>query len=247
MSKDGLYAIFAQANQAFDNANVISGDTQKAERLYGEAILGYEKVIDEFGIKNPGLYYNLANAYFLKGDIGRAILNYRRGERLDPGNADIHKNLAFARSNRIDKIELKAREKVLKTLLFWHYDFSIKTRFLLACITFAVACLALTFLLWRGRNNFIVTTAAVCGVIFICLFGSVVLSRVKMASRTCGVVVAGEVIARQGDGENYMPSFKEPLHAGTEFELLESRDSWLHIKLADESQAWIETGAAELI
>ena len=65
--------------------------------------------------------------------------------------------------------------------------------------------------------------------------------------RICGVITAKEVIARQGDGQNYSPSFKDSLHAGTEFDVLESRLGWIHIKLFDDSDAWIPSSAAELI
>jgi SH3-like domain-containing protein len=56
-----------------------------------------------------------------------------------------------------------------------------------------------------------------------------------------------EVIAYQGDGQNYPPSFKAPLNAGTEFELIERRPGWFHIKLADGSEGWISQTSAELI
>ncbi len=54
------------------------------------------------------------------------------------------------------------------------------------------------------------------------------------------MVIASEVVARQGDGLNYPASFEEPLHAGTEFRLLEKRPGWFYIQLADESEAWIQ-------
>ena len=67
------------------------------------------------------------------------------------------------------------------------------------------------------------------------------------AEKVCGVITDKEVVARQGDGQNYPPSFKDPLHEGTEFDLLENRPGWLHIKLFDESNGWINKSTAELI
>ena len=64
---------------------------------------------------------------------------------------------------------------------------------------------------------------------------------------TLGVVLAPEVIGRQGDAESYQQSFEDPLHAGTEFDLLEERTGWLHIRLADDNEAWIPDKAAEII
>jgi TPR repeat len=43
------------------------------------------------------LYQNLGNAYFESGDLGHAIVNYLRAQRLDPTDSDIRDNLEFAR------------------------------------------------------------------------------------------------------------------------------------------------------
>jgi len=247
LSKDEMRSLFAQANEAFRQANAERTDSTKADRLYEEAILAYEKLIDQGRIKNAGLYYNLANTYFLKGDLGRAILNYRRAEKLDAADANIRKNLDFARSRRLDKVQVKTQKRVLHTLFFWHYDFSLKTKFALTCIFFAVCCIALTVIVWFGRSPAAITAAVITGLLTLCLLISVTVQTKTQADTICGVITADEVIARQGDGQNYAPSFKEPLHAGTEFDLLERRTGWLHIKLADDTDTWIPNHSADLI
>lgn len=110
LPKEQIYVLFSQANDAFRQANSIRSNSEKAEKLYEKAILSYEKIIDQGQIKNAGLYYNLANTYFLKKDLGGAILNYRRAERLDSSDANIQKNLSFARSRRTDKVNLKTEK-----------------------------------------------------------------------------------------------------------------------------------------
>ena len=47
------------------------------------------------------------------------------------------------------------------------------------------------------------------------------------------------MIARKGDGDTYEPSFKEPLHAGAEFKLMENRGEWYQVELADGQRCWI--------
>ncbi|HIJ67154.1 MAG TPA: hypothetical protein HPP87_06845 [Planctomycetes bacterium] len=247
LSKDQLNTLFAQANDAFRKANAERSGSVKADRLYEEAILAYEKIINQGRIKNAGLYYNLANTYFLKGDIGAAILNYRRAQKLDTDDANIQKNLEFARSRRIDRVPVKTQKRVLHTLFFWHYDFSLKTKFVLTCIFFAVCCIALTVMVWLGRSAGATTASVITGLLAICFLVSVAVQIKTQAAEICGVITADEVIARQGDGQNYTPSFKEPLHAGTEFNLLEARTGWLHIQLADDTDTWIPDHAADLI
>jgi len=245
LPKEQLSSLYNQANQDFRQANSAK-DPEQAKKLYEKAILGFEKIIEQGQVKNSELYYNLANAYFLNNQLGKAILNYRRAEKLHSSDENIQKNLAFARSKRIDKIPVKTEKRVLQTLFFWHYDLSIKTKFLLTCIFFGITCLCIAGTIWFARNGPLVTIAIVCCVLTVCFLASVS-AESGSSSRICGVVTAKEVVARQGDGQNYPPSFKEPLHEGTEFDLLEKRPGWLHIKLSDDSDGWIPDTSADLI
>lgn len=247
LSKEQLYTLFAQANQAFKEANSALTDSADAQRLYEKAILSYEKIIDQGQIQNAGLYYNLANTYLLKGDLGPAVLNYRRAKKLDAADADIQKNLAFAHSRRLDKVNPKTEKRIMQTLFFWHYDFSLKTKFILTCTFFAVCCITLTVMIWFGRWAPATAATVITVLLTLCFLTSVVVETNTQAARICGVITTDEVIARQGDGQNYVPSFKEPLHAGTEFDLLERRTGWFHIKLADGTDTWIPNHSADLI
>jgi len=238
--------LFTQANDYFQQANS-ADDQEKASQLYEKAILSFNKIIDEGKVKNARLYYNLANAYFLNGNIGKAVLNYRRAEKLDSSDENIKKNLEFARSRRIDKVTVNTEKKVLQTLFFWHYDFSIKTKFILTCVFFGALCLCGAITLKKGYIGPLTVTMVITGLLTILFFVSVFIGYRTQSKVNYGVITASEVIARQGDGQNYPQSFKDPLHEGTEFQLLESRLRWYHIKLTDDSTAWIPSDSAELI
>lgn len=241
-----LQALLNEANAAFQKANALANDPAAARQSYDQAILLYEKIIDQGGVRSAGLYYNLANAYLLKDDIGRAILNYRRAERLDRSDLNIKKNLAFARSRRIDRVETAAPKRVLETLFFWHYDLSLWTRFLLACLGFACLCLSGVAMIWRGRGTGSTAAAVFSAVLVVSLLASILVERRLQSGERFGVITAAEVVARQGDGPNYPPSFKDSLHAGTEFDLIEQRPGWFHIRLSDGADAWIAEDAAAL-
>jgi tetratricopeptide (TPR) repeat protein len=245
-SREQLFSQLNEANAAFQQANA-AANPDTAKPLYDKAILLYEKVIDQGGVHNAKLYYNLANAYLLKDDVGRAILNYRRAARLDGSDLNIQKNLTFARSRRIDKVEVGTQRRVLETLFFWHYDFSLRTKFLLVCLSFAGLCLALTGAVWLGRGPVTTAGAVLAGVLLLCFLTSLGIETHRQANTRSGVITVSQVVARQGDGPNYPPSFKDPLHAGTEFELLEHRPGWLHIRLSDGTDAWIPDDTAGLV
>jgi tetratricopeptide (TPR) repeat protein len=249
LPREQLPTLLQEANAAFQQANA-AGTPETARPLYDRAILLYEKLIDQGGIQNAKLYYNLANAYLLRDDLGRAILNYRRALKLDRSDLNIQKNLAFARSRRTDRVETSTEKQVLGTLFFWHYDFSLRTKVLLACLCFAAVCTALTAWTWLSdtrRPPGLLWAAAFAGVLLAALLASLAVEARHRAVVRPGVVTAAQVVARQGDGPNYPPSFKEPLHAGMEFELLEQRPGWLHIVLSDSTDAWIPADTAGLV
>jgi tetratricopeptide (TPR) repeat protein len=247
LPKEQITTLFNQANDSFRQANAVTNDAGKANSLYEKAILGYEKIIRDGHIENPKLYYNLANAYLLQNDIGRAILNYRKAEKLDKSNSDIQKNLAFARGRRIDKVEQKTEMQILRTLAFWHYDFSMRAKFVIACVSFAVLCLTLTAAIWFGRKTSLSLITVISAGLLVCFAGSVAIDSFTQATRLSGVIISQQVTAYQGDGSNYPASFKEPLHTGTEFILIEQRPGWFHIRLVDGSDGWIPQSDAELI
>ena len=247
VSREQLYGLLNEANTAFQQANAAADQPDAARQLYDKAILLYEKIIDQGKVQNAGLYYNLANAYLLKDDVGRAILNYRRAAKLDSADVNIQKNLAFARSRRVDTVEVGAEKRVLETLFFWHYDLSLRTKLLLVCLLFGVLCVSLTVIVWLGRGPATLAAASLSGVLLLCFLASVVVETNRQASTRYGVITAREVVARQGDGPNYPPSFKDPLHAGTEFKLIEQRAGWFHIVLSNGSEAWIADDTAGLV
>lgn len=246
LSEQDIYSQFRRANDIFRQANLLAGDHEQARQLYGQAVLHYERIVNEGGIKNAMLYYNLADAYLLKDDIGMAILNYRLAEKLDPADGDIKKNLAFARSRRIDKVQVKTEKRILQTLFFWHYDFSSRTRLFLASLFFGLLFAGLTGLLWLPRRGWLGVSCVLAAVLVVCFSVSVMVEAYQSRHK-CGVIVAESVMARQGDGDNYPPSFKQPLHAGTEFEVIEQRSGWLHIQLSDGSTGWIQDSSGGLL
>ncbi|UCF85035.1 MAG: hypothetical protein JSV50_05220, partial [Desulfobacteraceae bacterium] len=102
-------------------------------------------------------------------------------------------------------------------------------------------------IIWFGRSAPWMVPAVICAILTTCFLTSLVVESKTQAGRICGVITIKEVVARQGDGQNYASSFKEPLHEGTEFDLLESRPGWFYIELTDNSNAWIPQISADLI
>jgi tetratricopeptide (TPR) repeat protein len=75
----------------FDAANKLY-----AQNKFTEAAAAYLKLI-ETGSVSPALYFNLGNAFFKSGQIGRAIAAYQQAAALTPRDPDVRANLQFAR------------------------------------------------------------------------------------------------------------------------------------------------------
>jgi len=70
---------------------------------FAEAAEAYEAVLAE--CRSFEAEYNLANASFKLGQIGRSILHYERALQLDPNNDDARANLQLANTKVTDRIE----------------------------------------------------------------------------------------------------------------------------------------------
>ncbi|MCP4710409.1 MAG: hypothetical protein GY869_17440 [Planctomycetes bacterium] len=248
LSTEEINDLSYQASQYFRQANdLIRTSPSEAYNLYNQVILRYQRIIEEGGVANGYLYYNVGNAYLLKGDIGKAILSYRQGQRLMPDNTDLAKNLSYARSQRLDQVSLKAEKRVLQTLFFWHYDLSMQTKFFLTSCFWAAGCIFGSLWLCLRRGRFALWIIGITLTTGLLSTGSMMIDRYNANAHRQGVITVDAVVARQGDGENYPASFTEPLHSGTEFDLLEERREWLRIELSSGDDAWVPVDSAGII
>ena len=179
-------------------------------------------------------------------DLGRAILNYRKAEQFNPNDANVQQNLEYARGRRKDALGEQVDKRVLKTLLFWHYDFSFGQRFVLFSIVFVGLWIAAAARLFV-RRPFLRWIIAITAGLSLVLAASLIIESLTIRNQRPGVVVAEEVTARKGDSESYEVSFQEPLHAGAEFLLVEERNKWVQVELPDGRRCWLPTRAVAMV
>ncbi len=240
-------AVFAEANQLFREGNeLLAVDPEGAATRYRGAALRYETLTDDHGIVNSKLHYNLANAHFRLDDVGRSVLNYRKALRLDPLDRNARRNLEYARSVRQDRFEESGGSAVLSTLLFWHLDVSLPVR-LRVFAGFWVLFWAGLLLRLLGRPWVPGEVTVAAGLVAALLLSSVCFDAWQAGASAHGVIVAPQTVARQGDGHSYEPAFEEPLHAGSEFRLVEERPGWYRVELPDGRLCWLPAADAELV
>ena len=244
-------ALLREAADLYRQADQLESAGQSAaaaEALRG-ALLRYERVGSSTGWSNGRLAYNAANTHLRLGDVGRAVLLYRRAAELMPGDRNVRQGLAYARRLRADWIDEPVSAGVARVVLFWHYLLPTRTR--------AIAFLVLWGAVWAGvllrmlvvcvRRQRWLRPAGAASVLLAAALVASLAAELVQASTPPGVITAASVVARQGDGHSYEPSFGSALHGGTEFRLLEDRGEWWQIRLVDGRETWIVAGAGELI
>ena len=247
ISAEEISRLFHEANNLFAQGNKLSlSDPEKAKSLYKKSILRFERINNAGGIENGKLYYNIGNIYFRVKDIGRAILNYRKAEQYIGDDINLQKNLEFARNTRKDQIEVKQETKILKTIFFWHYDLSAKTRLILFAISFGMLWFFVAIRIFI-KKSFLKWAICITVSLSVLFTGSLLIEYINFQKSVPGVVISQEVIARKGNSESYEKSFREPLHAGTEFTILENRGNWFRVELPDARTCWLPAMNVELV
>ncbi len=233
--------ILAQAHALFQQASD-EKEQAAAQELYQQALLRYEQVYRSE--ENGRLAYNIGNTYYRLGDLGRAVVNYRRAEQELMGDANLQHNLALARAQRQDQFGGR-QEKISAAAFNLHRTLPLHLRTQILLGLYVAFWLAIIF--WYLKKDAVAAWIAGGLLLAALLAGtSVGLDTLQPPVRE-GVIVAPEIMARQGDGGNYQAAFDSPLHSGTEFILVVKRGYWLHIELPDGRQCWIPARSAELI
>lgn len=241
-----LRAEFDRAMSDYDEALAIrETDPDRARALYRASAQRLSSLVAS-GVTNGRLEYNLGNCYLQAGDLGPAILHYRRAQRLAPRDPLLLDNLREARSRRVTNIEPTRRSTVLHSVFFWHFATTQAARLLAGLVAYGAFWTLLTLRVLL-RRRWLTVAASVCLVLTLLLGGSVGMDAWRDRNAPAGVVTAMDVVVSKGPGPGYQRQFEQPLQPGVEFTLRERRADWWRIELPDGKSGWIEASAADLV
>ncbi len=232
-----LYEAEKLSMEAFE---LLGNERNEYFRRSAAKLIEAEKV---YNLNNGYIYYNIGNAWLSAGNIGKAIISYKKAEQRLPSNDNIRKNLAYARSIVKDDINYGDSSRLIKTLFFVHYDISFKYKTMIFIFFLFLTFGSASYILFR-RNKVIKNLLILFTILSILMSISLI---IELSKGKEGVITQKEIIARNGDSNGYESSFTSPLHEGVEFRLIESRHEWFQIQLADGRECWIPEYAAELI
>jgi hypothetical protein len=219
---EDLHSLLFRANQAY------------LEDRYEEARDLYEMIV-EGGHLNGHVFFNLGNTYIRLGEIGRAILSYRKATVLLPRDGDLKANLEYARSLTRDRIE-EASPSLWRTLAFWYFGMNLWE----LLVGFAL----LNLLFWTSalfnlyRNSEWAKWALWLSLLLTLLLGASAVVKAKESYRNKGgVLLEEEAPVRAGFSRSDTTLFV--LHEGAEFKILDEEQGWWKITLADGKKGWV--------
>jgi tetratricopeptide (TPR) repeat protein len=221
-----------------------AGNTLYTEGKFSDAAQKYQAA-EEAGLRNWVLEYNLANAYWRAGQMGKAILHFERAFRINSGQSDVIYNLNLATTKAGDP-ELPSGAL---PILAWRfvYFFSINTLTVFSSLLFVFFCVAGGFAL-AGRNFLKGDAALGLGGLFIVL--AVWLgARIYLLEHPQGVVVSSVAEVRSGPNTTYPANFTVP--EGHRVLILEEQEpvqGWLEVGVPQEGlKGWVPESSVEII
>lgn len=246
LAPERLRELLREGLNSFDQAvEIVREDPARAETLYRQSAAAFETLADH-GVRNAALEYNLGNTYFRLGELGRAILHYRRAQQLDPTDAALNTNLDYARNRVEPYIKPSGTQQLVHRLTFWTTHTSMPARFRLTLIASITGWLGLMIRLrWRSRALLALSCLAV--VLGLANGASVAWQLQDQTYRPPAVVVHGDHILRLGRGEGYDPALNQPLGPGVEFRILNQRADWVEVQLPNDKTGWLPASAIEKI
>ena len=239
--------LFRQFAEAPDGSAVMKLANDLYERgSFVEATQIYQQLADE-GYGDSIVFYNLGNAYYKSGDLGRAILNYLRAERLAPRDPDIQDNLQIARDGIVDPFERSEQSALAGSIRLPQLKLSLDELALIALGLWILLALMLLLLARRFSFRRLIGYASV--VVALLLLAGIVSLGSGLSSESEDrkvVVVAESVDVVGGPGVQYEAKFT--LHGGNEASLVETRGAWSRLRLAGgQLQGWVPADAVELV
>lgn len=224
----------------------LRGNELYEEGQFEQAVEAYRSVLGA-GVESATLHYNLGNAYFKAGDLGRAILSWERALDRDRGLADARSNLELARTLTVDDVEPLPTFWLVSA---WRWWVDLLPR---AVLLGAVALGWL--LLWGGVAGRILargesmrragTVAVLTGAAMVVVLGvNVAVREFGVGQVSRGVILADAVPVRSAPTEDDNLTLFE-IHEGTVVRIDQRTDSWAEVVLEDGKVGWVPAGVVE--
>jgi tetratricopeptide (TPR) repeat protein len=227
-------SLLAQADAEFAKAN-----QEFAQGDFKEAISGYEALIHA-GQWSANVFYDLGNAYFRTGDLGRAILNYERALALERHHPEATANLQIARDEaHALEIQPSGPERYLQFASVNQYTIAAATAFWLAIF-------AMFALIFKRRRSARAIAVSICCLLVLAaaVYAIFTLER-GSKGQSLAVVTGKDVQARLATADTANSVLALPV--GSEIKILSTRGDWIYAALPNNLRGWIPAKDAQQV
>jgi tetratricopeptide (TPR) repeat protein len=245
-----LLAVFSAGSVALAQSPVELWDKANTA-YYNDDFAGAVALYDSIyraGLASAKLYYNMGNAYFRAGKIGKSILYYNKAQKLAPADSDIAYNLEIANTytrNKIEPIPEFFMRRWMRSLA------SIMSGNTWAGVSLALLGLTLTglllFLLPLGRRvrkgGFYGGVAALVLLVFALSFAAV--DYKGSVHSTQGIVTTSSASVKSSPDNAGKDLFL--IYEGAKVDVSDELNGWCEITIADGNRGWIKASTIELI
>ena len=211
---------------AFESANKLY-----EEGKFAEAAAAYESLVQSRQV-SAALYFNLGNAWFKSGQIGRAIAAYRQAEQITPRDPDLRANLQFARNQTPAPTLSPSRWQR------WLGRLTLNEWTVLAAVVLWLWLLLLAILRWRPNlrlvlRAYVFSLAVLAALLCACAATALQETRLTRAA----IVITHEATARYGPLAESPAAFT--VHDGAELQVLDQKDEWLQVSGGPRRTGWL--------
>ena len=223
-------SLFAQAEMAYKQGDYVT------------AIKEYEEILQS-NLESGALYFNLANSYYKKGELGKAILNYERAQRLWPRDSDVNFNYHYALAQVKDGQQEKPLSFFERFLEAEQHFYSMDEMAGIITILFILLGLGhilSLYLKWTLKLKRLMVTVLVT---LLSLYGMGFVSRFQKEENAA--VSLNESEAKFEPRLEATTYFKLPV--GEQVKILKQEDEWVKIRRNDGKMGWVKEGMLEKI
>ena len=227
--------LWEKGNQAY-----IDGD-------YAAAVTAYQ-AIENRGYSSSRLYYNMGNAYYKQGQIGRAILYYNRALVVSPSMDDARHNLEIAEAQTKDNIAVVPEFFLNRYMRTLRSVISCSAWSAMSVAFFGVMLLFLLIFLLGSRIKvrkvgFYGAVVSLLLFVVVTIFG--ISARNSIIDRPAAIVMSSAISVKSSPDRAATDLFV--LHEGTKVEVSSEVDGWSEITIADGKKGWTESAHLERI
>lgn len=238
-----FYIAYSQApEEIFNKAN----DLYRAGK-YSDAINEYEKIIQQNYLSEE-LYFNLGNAYYRDGQLGKSILYFERALILKPNDPDIQHNLKLSYLKTIDRIEPVPEFFLLQWMRSIASFLLPETVITIFIISWILMFFSLTLIYTFSQNELIRIARITFLLSSIIVAFSIIMFGIQSFRDTAtdkAIITEKVVTAKTSPDSQSIDAFV--VHEGLKVKISDEVGGWVKIALPDGKIGWILYSQCERI